>query len=232
MLTYESASEAEVLKSLWIPGAPLENTVFAILDPTGRAIVRGGRGPNHVFRDSFDMATRMDEIARYYNSNSRVTPSALPSVDTVRLALNVAACEKRPLAIVVGRNEQERQMLASKLASIAWSDQLIGKLVYTTGRESDLNSIRGARLSAGYVFAGPNVFGTEASAMIQLGPFATQYDLMQASARAASYFRPEYLSHHDHVRLGHQQGVYWQTAIPETDPHSIRARQMGAFGYR
>ena len=234
MMTYESASEAELLKTLWRPDAPLENTVFAILDPSGRSIVRGGRSPQMVFRDSDEMALRMNEIARYYGSEGKRVPKELPVVDTVRLAVDVAACDKRPLVVVVGQSEQERKQLAERLAPSAWSDQLIGKLVYTTGSGSDLGSIKNATRSSGYVFVAPGLFGTDGSVLLQLDAKADQKELVSASKRALSMFHPQVLSHHDHVRAGRQTGIEWKTAIPVTDPHSLQAQQReaggGAFG--
>src|SRR5579883_2286070 len=129
MMTYESASEAEVLQSLWRPGVPLENTVFAILDPNGRPILRGGRGPSMMFRDSADLAKSMNEIAQYYHSGNKATAESLPVVDSVRLALDVAACEHRPLVVVVGQTADERQKAADNLAPVAWSESLMGKLI-------------------------------------------------------------------------------------------------------
>lgn len=230
MMTYESASEAELLKTLWRPDAPLENTVFAILDPDGRSIVRGGRSPQMVFRDADDMATRMNEISRYYGSNGATVPKELPSVDTVRLAIDVAACDKRPLVIVVGQNEQERKQLASRLAPAAWSNQLIGKFVYTTGGNGDLASIKNAKSASGYVFAAPGLFGTEATVLTQLGSNASPKELASASTAVLKMFHPQELSHHEHVRAGRQNGIEWKTAIPVTDPHSLQAQQRDARG--
>lgn len=234
MMTYESAGEAELLKTLWRPDAPLENTVFAILDPSGHSIVRGGRSPQMIFRDSDDMALRMNEIARYYGSDGKSVPKELPAVDTVRLAVDVAACDKRPLVIVVGQSEQERKQLAERLAPSAWSEQLIGKFVYTTGSGSDLGPIKNATRSSGYVFVAPGLFGTDGSVLLQLDAKADQNELVSASKRALSMFHPQVLGHHDHVRAGRQSGIEWKTAIPVTDPHSLQAQQRetggGAFG--
>lgn len=225
MMTYESASEAEFLKTLWRPDAPLENTIFAILDPDGRSIVRGGRSPQMVFQDAEDMASHMNEIARYYGSNGNSVPKELPTVDTVRLAVDVAACDKRPLVIVVGQNDEERKQLAERLAPTAWSEQLIGKLVYTTGSGADLSTIKNAGHSSGYVFVAPGLFGTDGTAIMQLAANASQTELASASKQALSLYRPQVLSHHDHVRAGRQNGIEWQTAIPVTDPHSPNAQQ-------
>lgn len=218
-MTYESASEADVLKSFWRPGAPLENTVFAILDPSGRPIIRGGRSPKWVFRDSADMARTMNEIAQHYDGNARA-PDGLPSVANVRLALDVAACDKRPLAIVVAKTANERARLSQMLAKIAWSEKFIGKLIYTQSEGDDLNSVKGANSTSGYIFVSPNLFGTTGSVLSQVPATASQADLERFAQQAIVRHHPEILSHHDHVRMGHMSGIEWQTAIPVTDPHS------------
>lgn len=235
MMTYESASEAQLLKTLWRPDAPLENTVFAILDPDGRSIVRGGRSPQMVFRDADDMTTRMNEIARYYGSNGAAVPKDLPAVDTVRLAVDVAACDKRPLVIVVGQNDQERKQLAARLAPTAWSEQLVGKLVYTTGSGTDLSIIKNANRSSGYIFVAPGLFGTDGTALMHLSASASSNDLAAASRQTIGMYHPQVLSHHDHVRSGRQNGVQWQSAIPVSDPHDPRSagasQNVGPHGF-
>ncbi len=233
MMTYESASEAEVLKALWRPGAALENTVFAILDPQCRVILRGGRGPNMVFRDSLEMAKSMNEIASYYSKNTRLPqglPQSLPAIDTVRLAIDVAACDHRPLAIVVGRTDEERNSLAANLAPLAWSDDLIGKLVYTTSKGNDLSAVGGASVASGYIFVAPNTFGTQASTIAQLGSSASRRDLELAARQAIASFHPQILEHHNHMFQGRQRGIEWQTAIPVTDPHALQAKQHERSG--
>lgn len=223
MMTYESAAEAQVLKSLWRPGAPLENTVFAILSPDLQPILLGGRSPNSLFRNSAEMANAMQSVAAHYTNSSR-GPDTLPAVDTVRLAMDVAACDKRPLAIVLARNSEDRRKLEQNLAKLAWSDEFIGKLIYTAGSGNDLRDIRGASINSGYLFVAPNLFGTTGTTIVQLPSTATEADLQRAARQAIASHHPQTLSHHEHVFYGHQQGVQWQTAIPVTDPHSPENR--------
>lgn len=223
-MTYESASEAEVLKSFWRNGAPLENTIFAILDPHGRAITRGGRSPDWLFRDSADMANSMYEIARYYQSNS--SPRYLPVVSSVRLGMNVAACDKLPIAIILGDTEQERQYMQSALAPLSWSNNFIGKFTYAAGRRSDLNNIQGSRIAKGYLFVSPNEFGTGGTVIAQLYPNASTTDLGAAMKATMQRHNPMLLDHREHIRWGREQGISWQSAIPVTDPHQLQAEQM------
>ena len=229
MMTYESAQEAEVLKTLWRQGQPLENTVFAILDPRGRTILNGGRSPMRLFRDSYEMANSMNQIAAHYN-RGKLEADEIPSVDTVRLGIDVAACDKRPLAVVVGRSSAETQYLSRKLAPLAWSDELIGKLVYTTSQGDDLRAISGAQVTSGYLFVLPNSFGTQGHVVYQLNGSATQADLQRAARFAISSNHPQTVSHREHVMAGRQRGITWETAIPVTDPHSPNRGSGGRYG--
>lgn len=230
-MTYESASEAEVLKALWRTGAPLENTVFAILDPYGRPLTRGSRSPDWFFRDSSEMAASLNDVANRYRSTSHSSQRYLPSVATVRLGLNVAACDKLPIAIIIADTEQERQIMQSSLASVAWSQHFIGKMTYASGGRTDLNNFRnaiqGIRIAKGFLFVSPNEFGTGGTVLAQLYPNASSADLQTAMQVTIDRHRPLYLDHREHIRWGHEQGIGWQTAIPITDPHSPEAAHMG-----
>jgi len=223
-MTYESASEAEVLKALWRPGAPLENTLFAILDPYGRPLTRGTRSPGWLFRDPADMAAGLADVARHYQSTGN--PQSLPAIATVRLGMNVAACDKLPLAIVVGDTEKERQAMERTLAPVAWSDGLIGKLTYTAGTRTDLNDIQGPRPSRGYLFVSPNEFGTAGTVIAQLNATATPAELKAAMQMTIDRHHPLSLDHREHIQWGREQGISWTTAIPITDPHELQAQQF------
>jgi len=224
MMTYESATEAQFLKTLWRPGAELENTLFAVLDPYGQPLTQGARGPDWMFRDAPQMAASLNEIASQYQE--RVSRQSLPIVKTIRLGLNVAACDKRPLALVVSENEQERVALASKLAPLSWSRDYIGKIVYSAGARRDLWEIRGASLSSGYLFVSPNEFGTEGTVVAQLAANASPSDLQRAMQTAISSYHPMQMEHRDHIRWGREQGVHWESEIPVSDPHERQAQHM------
>ncbi|HEY9712193.1 MAG TPA: hypothetical protein V6C72_01910 [Chroococcales cyanobacterium] len=228
MMTYENPNEAEVLKALWRPGAPLENTVFAILDPNCRPIARGARSPDWMFKDARDMANGLNEVSRHYRGNA--DPQGLPVVDTVRLGMNVAACDKLPLAIVVSDNPQDRQALANKLAPLAWGIDFIGKLTYTAGSYSELRAISGVRLNRGYLFVAPNEFGSQGVVTAQLDANASPRDLEMAMITAIDRYNPQFLEHQEHIRLGHQMGVSWTTLMPITDPHSPEYGTHGGSG--
>src|SRR5213593_3144251 len=120
LLTYESAEEAKVLTSLFVGrSGNLENTTFALLASDGATkLARAGRSPAAAFRDAQDMASAMDEIVRR-GAADRPAPSALPLTKTVRLALDVAACDGLPLVVVRGDDAAKRSALIERLAAAA-----------------------------------------------------------------------------------------------------------------
>ena len=129
LATYEDAEEAKLLRKIYTGrSGGLENTVFAILSPDGeRELVRSGRSPHFSFRSASDMASAMKRISQQYAAKDSDHDKALPTMATVRLALNVAACDRQPLIVVQGENETQRKALEDRLATIAWSDEFIGQ---------------------------------------------------------------------------------------------------------
>lgn len=222
-MTYESASEAEVLKSYWRPGAALENTLFVILDPYGRPLTRGSREPSWQYRDAHEMAVSLDDIARRYSG--RGENQNLPVVATVRLGLNVAAADKLPLAIVVSDRSQERQAMEKKLAPLSWRSELIGKVTYTSATRNELSALSGVSITRGYVFVAPNEFGTSGQVLAQINAEASAADLERALKQTIYQYRPSSTEYRDHIRMGMQEGIKWTSAIPVTDPASLRHDQ-------
>jgi hypothetical protein len=171
----------------------------------------------------------MDYVAKNYHAVDN--PHELPIVNTVRLGMNVAACDKLPLAIVVGENARDRQTLNHTLAPVAWSDDFIGQMTYTAGSWKDLSNIQGASMAKGYVFVSPNEFGTAGQVIAQLGPDASVADLKAAMQTTINRHHPLVLDHREHIRLGREAGIRWTSATPVTDPHQVQADQMeGGMG--
>jgi hypothetical protein len=98
--TYENAEEAKVLASYFRGrSGQLENTVFCIFSPDGKTkLCRSGRSPKMGFRDSKDMASFMIITSSKYKPKKEIT--SLPFLEDVRLGLNVASCDLRPLVIL------------------------------------------------------------------------------------------------------------------------------------
>src|SRR5437762_2947760 len=131
LTTYEDPFEAEFLKSFKIfRSGEVENTTFTILAPDGeKPLVRTSRTAKATFRDSGQMAETMARIAKDYPAKPGTagTLPELPTVATVRLAVDVAACDNQPLVVVVAENEKVRRELTDRLRPLAWGEQFRGR---------------------------------------------------------------------------------------------------------
>lgn len=228
LTTYENAAEAKYLESICPTGSgQLENTVFTILAPDGkRQLSRATRSAGQAFDDASDMAQTMNRIAAWYRPKTTDRVPELPTVASVRLAIDVAACDSQPLIVVYGKSAAARKEMVAKLRPLAWSDDFRGRFVYVVAADSkDLRKIAGARGEDGVLVVQPDRFGLKGT-VLKTSPADASSDslakcLEEASARFSK--RPE--SFHAHVHEGRIEGVFWNTVIPVTDPMERRARQ-------
>ena len=224
LATYESAEEAELLSAFDVGrSGQLENTVFAILAPDGETeLVRSGRSPHLAFGDGPEAAERMAQamkrIARQYpgRANEGIGDAAvLPTVDSVRLALNVAACDGLPLTVALDGAG------ARQLAQLAWSEPFAGRFVYAVASsDEDRARLHGVRSTTSIAIVRPNEFGTELDVLDEVSRGASNAKVSAALERALTSTAPRERSRLHHVAAGREQGVDWQTAIPVTDPHA------------
>ncbi|MCA8948008.1 MAG: hypothetical protein KDE27_00805 [Planctomycetes bacterium] len=217
LLTYESAAEAKVLLGVFRGRDGLENSTFAILDPSGREqLVRSGRSPSWAFDDAAAMAAAMQRIAQRYPGREDAEPIGLPRCADVRRGLGVAAADQLQLAIVTG-DGAARARLEARLAELAWSDDLIGRLVYARAdADTDWSAIAGGadRPAAGLVIVRPGEFGVDGQvvAIVEDGELDARELLAAVKAWAPGPV--------DTARLrarGARAGIEWQTAIPVSD---------------
>ena len=179
-----------------------------------------GGGPADPPMDA--MVAKLEEIAARYPATKSAAdePGAMPYSENVRLGLNIAACDMLPLAVVVTKDDAAREKLESELRALAWSDELIGRVVYaaTTDR-ADLGKIEGAAEDAVLLFVQPDAFGREGKLLAQTSK-ADRASLAKAMADGLAKHDPGKKDAADHIREGRRQGVDWETAVPVTDPHA------------
>ena len=116
--TYEDATESALLKSLLRGNDQLENTVFALLDPDGEPLTRGARSPRMTYRTVDRFAAALRRTAVRYEADAAPI-AALPVVRDLRLALNVAAADLRPLVVVRGAERVEQRVRVVETAEKA-----------------------------------------------------------------------------------------------------------------
>ena len=230
LATYESKQEAEFMQTIFLgKGGVLANTVFCILSPDGKKkLVRSGRSPQFAFRSTSQMATEMNRLAKQYPlaEKNALTDTHLPTVRKVDLALNVAACDNRPLIVTVASGQQELDAINQKLLEKAWTEKFAGQFVYaSTLKKLDLKPLAGAKDSSAILLVEPGEFGVSGKVVAQLDANATDVSIESALAKVVKDFQPYVKSHRQHIQLGHSLGFEWETVIPETDVDSIRARE-------
>jgi hypothetical protein len=226
LATYESADEAQLLSSIFLGrSGALENTTFTILAPDGvTKLARPGRSPDFAYGRGPDAARRMaadlKRIARRYPGRRAAGGAApLPQVADVRLGLDVAACDQRPLVIVFGRDRTQQRSLEKTLAALAWSPAFVGRLLYVSTRDAkDLSSVAKAQARPGFLVVGPGRFGLRGTTLAQVPAGATGKILAAALERGLAAWHPVAGNLREHVREGRREGVHWKTAIPVTDP--------------
>lgn len=229
LTTYESAEEAKFLQTICpTRSGELENTVFTILSPDGKTeLARTGRSARQAFVDAGQMARTMTRIAVRFRAQADGTPD-LPTVATLRLAVDVAACDNQALVVVFGGDASARRTLVEKLKPLAWGEEFRGRFTYAEASgPTDLAVISGVRLGAGVLVTQPNRFGTAASVLDQAPGDATVDALARFLRGAAAKHRRQTETFMAHVHAGHQSGAFWETAIPVTDPEEAAVRERG-----
>ena len=104
LATYENAEESVVLER-WLKGVRgggggLRNTTFALLNPSGeKALAKTGRSPQMVYGDIDSFAVDLVVQANKFQPKSGLKD--LPLISSLRLGLNIAACDGLPLVVII-----------------------------------------------------------------------------------------------------------------------------------
>jgi len=236
--TYESATEGKLLLSLFRGRlGNLENSVFALLGPDGKErLTKTGRSPH--WKTAAHMAERLTELAKKVSPKQTQPFRAqqLPAYPTLRLALNVAACDDRPLIVRLSPSvpSKTRKKTTDHLIEIAWSDEWVGRVHYANATAAEILALDGIKGVAsipdsGYIALSPAPLGQGAKLLGEASERASKAQLQKLLHKAIEEHKVRtVLSSRDHVRAGKRAGVSWETVIPVTDPGRLdkdRARR-------
>jgi hypothetical protein len=228
-LSYENEEEARYLKSLLVGrSGEMENTTFCFLSAdAGRFLSRPARGVQQLFRDAASMAEWMNQTADAETDRKEVTaPAPLPKVPNVRLGINVAAADNQPVVVLQAEGAKDAPRLERELAALAWSPGFIGRLTFTVAaRAADLGSVPGAEKALGVLVIQPDRFGQKGTLLARAAETASAEQIAAALREGLKKFRPNPVGGMEHVWEGIQQGVFWETLLPVTDPMEARARE-------
>lgn len=232
LTTYENEDEGKFLTAFKVTrSGDLENTVFTVLSPDGkRQLARASRSARQTFGDSERMAATMERIAGEFETKQTAKGKLpeLPRVASVRLAVNVAACDNQPLVVLFAKDEKARHKLEKRLAALAWSDRFMGQFIFaSTSEAKDLALIEGSKAEEGVLVVQSERFGTKGKVLKQAALDATEAELTKCLKDGAGAFQRDDKTFQTHVRTGQQKGVFWETLLPVTDPMELRARERG-----
>src|SRR5262249_42122545 len=145
----------------------LENSVFCIMSPDGKnKLVRGARSMRQIYSDAADMAEGMKRVADKCTVSG--SPSALPLVTNVCLAIDIAAADSQPLVVVVAKDEAGRARLTKQVSALAWGDDFIGRFVYVKATAADWSNVEGAKIESGVLVLAPDKFGQKGRVLSQV----------------------------------------------------------------
>ena len=218
LITFEDEEEAQLMRRL-MRGRNLVNTVFTILDPTGaRPLVRPGRSPRGAYDSGAEMAAAMNKIARRYPGKKRVKPAqlGLPSLEDVRIALNVTECDAQQLVILRG-DAKKTEALEQRLVDLCWSDELVGRFLYVrAGDQTDWEAIAGSDRAPedGVLIVRTERYGLKGAVVASLSCDVSAAKLKAQLLKAVESFAPAAVDTRKLRRAGTRAGLRWDTELP------------------
>lgn len=217
--TYESAEEAEILSYVFAGRSGLQNTSFALLDPKGKKLTRGSRSPRMTYGTVERFAQDLEKVAAAYEKKAK-SIEALPQLRDLRIALNVAAADMRPLVVVVGTDEAGARKLEQAVATASWGADLVGTCHYVVLAEEE--TYEGLTPKLGVTVVQPDPYGLGGSVLAHAKPDVSAKSLAKMLAKGLEAHEAEDRDHSDHVREARRRQILWEPAIPVSDAGGSR----------
>ncbi|MEM6569911.1 MAG: hypothetical protein AAF957_15985 [Planctomycetota bacterium] len=195
----------------------LQNTSFALLDPDGEKLTRGSRSPSMTYGSADGLAKALRETYARYASTAKPI-EALPVVRDLRLGLNVAAADMRPLVVVRGKDSAEAERLAGEVARVAWSASGVGACHYVV--LDGASTFEGLTPELGVTVVQPDPYGHGGEVLAHAPSTTRGTQLARSITRGVKAFSAEAREHDDHVREARRRGITWETETPVTDTHA------------
>lgn len=225
--TYENADELEILGYVFSGRSGVQNTSFAILDPEGKKLTRGSRSPSMTYGSAQRFAASLDELAGRYREGAR-SIAALPVVRDLRLGLNVAAADLRPLVVVRGEDAADARRLEAEVAKVAWSKGRVGTCHYVV-LEAE-TAFGGLNPDVGVTVVQPDPYGRGGEVLAHVGRGAKPAALAAGIASGVEAHDVAIREYRAHVREARRRGISWETATPVSDDHGRRGGGEGRRG--
>lgn len=178
-------SEENRLLKLEYGPVVMGNVQNRIVSPSGENLAR--------FPANFDIPALVNYLERWAALYPGVQPVSAPGAPvpyfaTLHQALNVAACDARPLVIVLSSTETKRRQLESVVKSLAWHPEFSGRFhfVHCLSTDGSVHYVAGLPEPAddGIYLVNPNPFGMRGTVLKRLGANSSP-EAVSDAARAA-----------------------------------------------
>jgi len=227
--SYMDAEEAKFMMELirTRSGEP-DNTNFVILAPDGKTtLVRGSRSPRMTYGSVAKMVESMKAIAAKYPGTKSENLKALPAYKDLRLSLDVASCDLRPLVVIFSEDAKRTGALVKTLGPLAWGEDLVGRFHYIVENDAAKLDVvadfpEGSRVAVIH----PGQFGLTGKVLASTDERSSAA-LKKLLADGLGAYEPEDKNPRSHVRSGQRSGKKWETELPITGGRaSERARDQ------
>ena len=222
--TYEDEAEAKILSYVFAGRSGLENTSFALLDPEGKKLTRGSRSPSMTYGSVEKFAEALEKTSAKYTPKAKAI-EALPGLRDLRIALNVAAADMRPLVIVRGKDAKAAAKLAAVVSKTAWAADAIGKCHYLVLDEAA--DLEGLAPKIGVTVVQPDPYGRGGEVLSHSAEGTKPKALGASMLAGMAKHKVDSRGHRDHVREARREGIKWESEIPVTDTGGGRKRDSG-----
>lgn len=206
--------------------AELENTVFTVLAPDGETpLVRPSRSPGMTYGTPERLVEALEGFTERYAKSvkRRGKTSPLPVYEDLRVSLDVASCDSRPLVVVLSKDEKKRAKAAARLAELAWSEEFIGRCHYAFAVEDkELESFEGLPKGDALLVVAPGDYGLSGKILGSVDLDSKERAMRALLERGLELYKPVAKIPRDHIRQGRRAGLDWETDIPVTDGPTAR----------
>lgn len=195
----------------------LANTAFAVIAPDGRTrLTRGARSARQVFGQR-SINEGLQGIAKRYPGRKLDEPALTPDFTSLREAVNVAACDERPLVLAWGEDAADLRALEKELRDLAWSPDFVGRLHWDLSIGDALRAFvpdapTGER---GVIVVQPEPYGRSAAVIGTIDLDLPITDQRTALKQAVARFHASFTKrpYEDHVRNGLRLDITWDEAV-------------------
>jgi hypothetical protein len=228
LTSYEDEAETAFCRSLLVGrSGDVENTTFSILAPDGKTkLVRASRSTKGLFTDAADMARQMAAISDKYPGNADSANPPLPVALDAHIGLDVAACDNRPLLVVIAADETVRRDLEARVAKLAWNSDFIGTFTYASAASTkEIKGVSGIPAGDGIALIEPDAFGQSGRLLHYVAMGDSNERLAQMMRESLTESHATAKNRQSHRFAGMQLGAFWETKFSVTDPEEANARE-------